>query len=1085
MTAATSSEVTTSTADDARDAPAVERAPAITIRVQTFGACTVDVASNRLGRNADVIATLLLLLVHAPGMQMPRDTLVHALWPDSPEPKRRANLRQALYKLRQMGVRTTMRGEQVELDSAQVERNFSVERTGARFDADVLNGHDPFGTFLPTFQAAPNSTLADWLERERERAHADARRILAAALNTRHALADWRGAEPLARWLLQFDPLNEMATMVMAECLVLSGAKYEATRLLDHYLAEIGPGATDLRIPAATLRRRIGVATPRRISFAPTERHFIGRERVMADLTLGLRRARFNDGSATLLHGPAGMGKTRVVSELAKVAALEGIRDAHTGCRESDVTRPLSVFLDLVPELLAMPGALGCSPASMTALRRFTNADGAGGERVVNASGGLDMPLAAGLRRSIVDLITAVADEAPLLLAIEDVHWLDAASWEVLVDLVDRIGRARVCLLLTSRVAHARPVPPSRTPLGLSIQPLPPLTAECALELARAISTDLSAHIDDDLGTWFVETSEGVPLFLRTLVNHWIETGNAGGIPPTLQGIIGQRLQSLSADALRVLQTVSLLDRHAELAMLEAVLELPCYRVVNALDDLHTAGAFNADVGGRVVCHELIGRLAVDSLGRNARRALHKRIAEILRVKLETDRSPLVYRDRLGHLLQSGQTAHFLSASNDAVRDLLAAGFSYDALGIAEGALHHASDPEPREAVLTLQAEALYACGEYARLLGHPLSPSSVGQGLRRWHDAEPEALVRWLDSAFYADRGSNASDIGAAATLVSEEARYTSVVRYAAATLAIRVTSNTCDEGLAARAYAAGKQAATDLPKATQHLDELDVLYHTIFGDSRTARLAAERLLELTRGMRNIAERLNLQSIIAFALRAHGDIGQARATYQDMYNLAMKEKLPAKGSFAAWRLSSIALDADDLNLAIEWHERFESVAPIEREPLSAVLYHVHSARIAIVQQNASRAEFHAGVAAKTMDEQGHYKRYAHALGISLAIARLRNDHARLLDVLPEAQRVFRKVRSAVTQDFFASEIIHALVVIGRERSARRVLSDYLRLHRREAAEPTGNLKRAMVRIGIDLSTKFHSNGADRRAEKR
>jgi DNA-binding SARP family transcriptional activator len=1056
-----------SSVDDPLEDDFADRARGVTVRVQTFGAWTVDVGNNRLGRNADIIATLLLLLSHAPGMQMPRDTLTSALWPDTPDTRRRANLRQALYKLRQLGVRATMRGDQVELDPAQVERNFSIDRSIGRFDSDVLRGHEPFGAFLPNFHAEPGSVLAEWIDHEREKAHGDARRVLASALNTRHALADWRGAEPLARWLLQFDPLNEVATMVMAECLVLSGAKYEATKLLDHYLSEIGPGATDLRIPATTLRRRISAPAPRRISFAPSERHFIGREPVMADLTLCMRRARFNDGTATLLHGSAGMGKTRVVNELIKVATLEGTRDARTGCRETDVTRPLSIFLEIVPDLMAMSGALGCSPESLHALRRFTNVDA--GVTVERAPGAvLDMPLAAGLRRSIVDLITAVADEKPLLLVLEDVHWLDSASWEVLVDLIDRIAESRVCLLMTSRVPHARPVPPSRALLALSIRPLPPLSLESSLELARAIGTDLSAQIDDELGEWFIHAAEGVPLFLRSLVNHWIETGHAGGVPPTLLGIIGQRLQSLSSDALRVLQTVALLDRHASLPMIERVLELPCFRVVNALDDLHKAGAFDSEVEDRIVCHELIGKMAVDGLGRNTRRALHKHIAEILHEKLATDRSPLVYRDRLEHLLRSGDTPKFLEASNEAVRDLLAAGFSYDALGVAEAALQHASEPEMRGVVLALQSEALYSCGEYARLLRHPLSPATVGQGLSRWHDAEPEALVRWLDSAFYADRGSNASEICAAAILVAEDDRNNPATKFAAATLALRIAGNTCDMVAAERAYLAGHGGQTALLITDRQKNELEVLFHTIFGDAELALAAAKSLLVVGRTTPNVSEKLDLFSIVAFAIRVHGDPSEAANIYREMFAIALREKIAGKGWFAAWRLSGVALEKGDIAEATNWMDEYARMAPVDREPLAAMMLHVHSARIAIARNNPDLAASHELHARGTMEQGCHLKRYAHWLAISLAISRLRNDVPSILDQLELAIHTFEKVRTNVTQDFFAGEIARSLVLVGRGEEARSLLRAYRDNYRRDAAPFTIDLISALALTGIE-----------------
>ena len=1042
----------------------------VCVRVQTFGACVVEISGNRLGRNADIVIALVMMLVHAPGMQLPRDQLINTLWPDSPEPRRRGNLRQALYKLRQMGVRAVMNGDQVQLDEPQVLRNFSIDRTATNFENEIVRAHEPFGPFLPGFLTIPGSALDEWLDAERQRAHADARRVLASALRVQHAIANWQAAEPLARWLLQFDPLNEAATLVMAECLVLSGAKYDAIRLLDQYMSELGPNAGDLRIPATTLRRRLAAPTPRRISFAPSERHFMGREASMAQITLALRRARFKDGTATLLHGSAGIGKTRLLNEVTKVSVIEGLSDLRAGCRETDLTRPLSIFLDLVPELLQLKGALGCSPESMKALKRFVNDDDWIAERNAANGGPVAMPLAAALRRAIVDVILAVSEERSVFLIIEDVHWLDAASWEVIVDLIDHISAARVCFVMTSRLPHPRPHLPERMPVALNVQSLPPLSIESCLELAHAIATDLSAEIDENLGKWFVETSEGIPLFLRSLVNHWIETGDAGGVPPTLVGAISQRLQTLSVDALRVLQTIALLGRHAELSMIESVLELPYFRVVSALDDLQTASAFDASTSGALVCHELIGRMAVGGLGINARRSLHKRIAQIL-LQLKTDvLSPALCLDRLEHLMLSGDLRAYLSASSEAVGELLAAGYSYDALGVAESALEQASEPEDRESMLALQAKALYGCGEYARLLSHPLSPSTVGQGLSHWENIEPESLVRWLDAAAHADRGANASDLAAAATLVSETEHYSSTVRYNAATLAIRISANACEEKFASRAYNVGKCVLVNLPKATERADELDMLFHTSFGDWERAYKAAKRCLYASRSITSVTERLSIQLRVAFSFRSCGDVAGAKDLLERVHTESIKENLGSTYSFAAWRLSSIYLDADNLVQAEYWLGEYSRIAPIDREPLAGVLFHSHSTRVALALGDLNRAIIHLSLAQDSMSEEGHIMRHAHALAIRLGIARLRNDIAEVAGLVVAARPIFKRARTSIGQTYFASEFVLSLLLIGLTAEARRTANAFVKSHRREPSELPNYFTKRLNAAGIHFN---------------
>lgn len=237
-------------------APTLDPQGRALIRLQTLGAATLLVGDARLDPSTGTLFSLLLRLAYAPEMRCARDTLLAELWHGQTPVRQRANLRQALYKLRQLGVRAGLVGEVVELDVAQVLSTFSLERTSEQFERDVTRGQELFGLFLPAYVAS-SPDFQDWLDTEREAVHADVRRVLVGQLRTRRERADWSGAEALARWLLQFDPLNEDATLTVAECTALAGSKSEAVAILDKYLAELGIGAGDIRLPAAMLTFKI------------------------------------------------------------------------------------------------------------------------------------------------------------------------------------------------------------------------------------------------------------------------------------------------------------------------------------------------------------------------------------------------------------------------------------------------------------------------------------------------------------------------------------------------------------------------------------------------------------------------------------------------------------------------------------------------------------------------------------------------------------------------------------------------------------------------------------------------------------
>jgi hypothetical protein len=219
--------------------------------------------------------------------------------------------------------------------------------------------------------------------------------------------------------------------------------------ILDRYLREMGPTAREVRLPAMTLRRRIAEPELEFPLAPPLHVPFVGRSAEMATLTAALRSARGGAGSVHLIHGEPGIGKTRLLTEFSRAASLEGVRIAPALCQSSDARRPLSAFVDLVPKLMTMPGALGCSPQSHKYLRRLIEHHSS--EAPPTPDSAEAAMLYANVRRSLFDLLDAVAAEVHLLITIEDVHWLDPASWEVVSEAAGWLASRRIMLVLTAR----------------------------------------------------------------------------------------------------------------------------------------------------------------------------------------------------------------------------------------------------------------------------------------------------------------------------------------------------------------------------------------------------------------------------------------------------------------------------------------------------------------------------------------------------------------------------------------------------------------------------------------------------------
>lgn len=1041
------------------------------LRLQTLGATSILIGDLRVGTSAGTLFSLLLRMVGTPGMQVSAESLRASLWPDQPDARQRANLRQTLYKLRGYGVRISHATGMVVLDETQLLRTFSVERSAEFFARDVTHGLEPFGPYVPGF-TVPWPALQEWIDEQRELVHAEVRRVLSDQLRQRRDRADWSGAGALARWMLQFDPLNEEATLTIAECTALSGSKKEALALLDRYLDELGPSAGDIRLPATMLRRRIAEPLSRgRLSFAPTERHFVGRETELASLTLAMRRARWHDGSAVLLHGPPGIGKSRLAHELEKVARIEGVRVLQASCRESDLLRPLSVFLDLVPELMHQPGALGCAPESLAALRRLlpvdrhaappvpadasmdasspsaaSNATARAGDVPVIARE--PMPMAASLRRAIIDVLAAVADERPVLLIVEDVHWIDEHSWDVLSDLIDRMQSLRVFVLLTSREPHARPQRPQRVPIGLRVQVVPPLSPESSLELSRAIGDDLSAPVSDELGAWFVRASEGIPLFLRALVNHWIETGEAGGVPPTLQGVIEQRLSQLSGDALRVLQTAALLGKWATVERVGRVLELSVTSQIDALSELETNGMMAHASAPHLACHELVSKESLTSLPQFSRALLNARIAAVLEGEMHSSSDEALVLPILSHLKKAGEVSSLIRFAERTMRSRYRIQNPTEILRLLESVSTEARTTVEANTLSVVCSVLRVESGRYREELDSRRDGAQFPSSDERLSTYEAERALALVDSAYRSDVAVDIDWLADYAASVCRLQHLPPAVRLRAASVALVIATNQCDH---TRVQGVWRTVASDkrFSRASEEWQRTSLLFHTLFGERAQAVHVAEDILGKARHGPLSLSCVTDAMRSAFALRVASHDDSHIAAFTFAYDAASKLGLTLPAMTCAWQLAQSSLENGRVSQYQSWLELLVRLHRTEADRVSTNFATALYCRAAIENRDSKSArELYAAFVAD-LPSRPTVRAAGHACALKFAVELIDPDWMASTEQLSDLLTYFETVTRFGTADFLASVAVQTQARSDR-REAKVLLGRYLTVFRRE-----------------------------------
>jgi hypothetical protein len=960
----------------------------------------------------------------------------------------------------------------------QVQRTFSLAPSLEHFERDITRGTEPYGTFLPDI-TPPTPALCEWIERTREAMHGAVRRVLVEVLRLRRERADWKGTQVVAQWLLQLDPLNEDGTLALAECAALTGSKAEAVAILDRYLADLGPGAGDIRLPATLLRKRFAEAPQRRRSVAlVTDKCFVGRDADLSAMTMSLRRARWHDGSAVLLYGPPGMGKSRVVAEMVKVAQFEGYHDVVIECRESINARPLGALIEVLPELLTSPGAMGCAPESLTVLRKLLAPDSVRGDErpeepptpdamaALTPTERIELAIrtmrAQSIRHAVVDLFAAVSDERPIFLLVEDVHWLDDASWEVLSDVMQRVNEMRVYVVLTSRFATIMEERPSRVPTPLTYRKLAPLDGDALSAMIRAVADDHGLVVADDVVRWIIAGCEGNPLMLRALLEHWAVTGRADGVPPSLSSLIDQRLDRLDGHAQQALQATSLLGAFATIERVKLVLELPVHDLVRAIEQLEFSSSLSTSNSALVITHNLVREVAVRRISPLTEKALRASIADVLEAEYLRTGDLVVLHEALAHTAQSGRTNilhRYLTTYHEALLEGGRPGGVLGAIATLAEALPHILEERHFE---ILQLRLKTQAGSYRQAIGNLLGSLRFPEDISELSVPEVEELVAIADAALRADPVIDRDQLSALSSLVARKTTLPLSTRVRAAEVGLTIAANTCDHKVATECFFAVYRELAG-PEHVDATNRLSLLYHAIFGDLAKAESVAKAIIKLAdRRPASTTIAMDL-SRAAFALRLCGAFDSAHSALKRHFEMSIELKLPRLGLYSAWQIAQIDLERGNLESVRSWNAKLVEILKDDDDPISSSFVTAHFCRCAIDERNRPLAQSLLNQVKSRQPKLPTPKSSAYVIALELACDLLNSRAPISIELLEAALERHRKTCAYGTTDFLTSVIADSLCRIGRRKEAVELIASYTKNARRER----GALSRALV-----LSTK-------------
>ncbi len=429
-------------------------------------------------------------------------------------------------------------------------------------------------------------------------------------------------------------------------------------------------------------RWRLHQVTPGEVKGAPramtSAEGFVGRDQERLDVRLAMDRATTGSGSLLLLTGPAGIGASRLASEVAAEAAANGWLVLGGRCLEKN-GEPYGAFREILAAAVAASTAKALHEAAgrhgpllamlVPSLRLKVRGIGAAHE--IGADKVREQ-----LFKAVHALLAGVQGNRPLLVVLEDLQWADEATVLLLRDIAERLGGSRMVLLGTywdSELDSGRPFAGALSRLmrrrraqRISLGRLTDRDVE------RIVAGRAESPLTPEQLLGIQAATEGNPLFVEHSLLYIGESESmlAAGVSArssyteedlelaqSVRGLISRRIQRLSEPAQRMLVAAAVIGRDFDLPLLEAFGELSGHELRDALEEA-TRGHFLVAPTRETYrfAHELVRQRVIAALPLPRLQAYHLAVADTL--ERAYGKSAPEHAAEIGyHLYQAGTAA--------------------------------------------------------------------------------------------------------------------------------------------------------------------------------------------------------------------------------------------------------------------------------------------------------------------------------------------------------------------------------------------------------------------------------------------
>lgn len=659
---------------------------------------------------------LLVRLALEAGRVVSCDRLVESIWDGEPPPSAAASVRVLVSRVRRA------------VSQAGADEVIATRRPGyllvaddvdaARFEALAARGGVELAEGRPAEAAA---TLAEALDLWRgdqlaevgseplraEATRLDQARMAAVETRIEADLACGRHREVLAdlQALCRLHPLGESLWALHITALYRCDRQADALaayRDLRRRLAEelgIDPSNRLRRLEAALLAQDPSLAapagTPRQVGWVPfptplavTERApLVGRDDELRLARVAWTSASGGTSAIVLMAGEAGVGKSRLVRELAREVHGPGALVLHGRCDE-DLAIPYRPFVECLSHLVAhLPDEVlaGVDPQGLAELARLVPA-------VARRRPDLPFPPPADptveryrMFQAVASLLSALARQCSVLIVVEDVHWADRPTLLLLRHLAG-LDLGRVLLLATFRNSGKLD-----GPLPHALGDLPPearvtriaprrLNETETIALVRASTGRMVAEAEAEVAEALYRQTDGNPFYLVEMLAHLRETGTQGdgrstrvvdgsapGLPDSIREVLRARLARLGPEAARVLSDAAVIGQEFDLAILAGSTGVEVDALLDLLDVAARAALVEEahDPPGRFrFAHGLVQQTLYRDIGAARRTRAHARVAFAMEAVGGREPGELAFHFQAGITRETtGKVLHYARAA--------------------------------------------------------------------------------------------------------------------------------------------------------------------------------------------------------------------------------------------------------------------------------------------------------------------------------------------------------------------------------------------------------------------------------------